>query len=239
MYLLNLTIKFKDNNENIYYSTKYLSDKTLVTRNIMNDLETGVIKNVTSTNGGYPYEITFELLTSDETTSGLRKLKILKNVIEYGKFNETENKFITSDVSYYKKELDKSLITETPIINIEDNTFSVRIPISSMYIDETYDIVLLASSVGKEDIINWLAPFEDENDERFFHGISYETTIKTIKFVDYIDTSKASIKCDVSEFENGGIIAWLEDDKTTLYIGSKTVIYSYNLAYYFNGMTAV
>ena len=50
-----------------------------------------------------------------------------------------------------------------------------------------------------------------------------------------IPTSNASIKWDVSEFENGGIIAWLEDNKTTLYIGSKTVIYSNNLAYYFVG----
>ena len=36
--LTNLVLKFKDVNEETYYETKYLKDKTLITRNIMNDL---------------------------------------------------------------------------------------------------------------------------------------------------------------------------------------------------------
>ena len=38
-YLLNLTYKFKDKSEDIYYSTTMLSDKINITKNIMNDLE--------------------------------------------------------------------------------------------------------------------------------------------------------------------------------------------------------
>ena len=39
MYLLNLTIKFKDTNEEIYYSAQYFKDRNLVVRNIMDDLD--------------------------------------------------------------------------------------------------------------------------------------------------------------------------------------------------------
>ena len=42
-YLMNLTYKFKNTNEDIYQSTIYLKDKVSVTKNIMNDLEKSTI----------------------------------------------------------------------------------------------------------------------------------------------------------------------------------------------------
>ena len=36
-YLLNLTYRFKDTNEDLYHSTVFLNDKILITKNIMQD----------------------------------------------------------------------------------------------------------------------------------------------------------------------------------------------------------
>ena len=80
MYLLNLTLKFKDTNEDIYYSAKYLKDKNLITRNIMNDLEKNII-NVSGMNKTNK-ELTFEVKEDDGNTK-TRKLIINNNTITY------------------------------------------------------------------------------------------------------------------------------------------------------------
>ena len=150
MYLLNLAIKFKNTNEDIYYSAKYLSDKNLITRNIMNDLDRGIIKEIANktTNGTYPYIITFKLFI-DETTED-RMLRITPTEIEYGKVED--GIFITTDVSYYKKTFETSLTIDKPIITIEDDILSLRIPIKSIYTDEVYDLILMSPSVKLEEV---------------------------------------------------------------------------------------
>ena len=46
-YLLNLTYKFKDKNEDVLYTKKMLSDKINITKNIMNDLNNRTVTSVT------------------------------------------------------------------------------------------------------------------------------------------------------------------------------------------------
>ena len=144
MYLLNLSLKFKDTNEDIYYSAKYLKDKNLITRNIMNDLEKNII-NVSGMNKTNK-ELTFEVKEDDGNTK-TRKLIINNNTIEYGYYNNSTTEFVKEDNSYYKKELEQSLI----IGNIENcslanNYFCIKIPITSMYDDKSYDIKLFSSN---------------------------------------------------------------------------------------------
>lgn len=146
MYLLNLTLKFKDTNEDIYYSAKYLKDKNLITRNIMSDLEINTI-DVSSINKSAK-ELTFDvyILKEDgDSTRETRKLKISGNTIEYGKYNTN---FVKGDRSYYKKELEQSLIIgDISECSLENNYFCIQIPISSMYDDKTYDIKILSNNV--------------------------------------------------------------------------------------------
>jgi len=148
MYLLNLTLKFKDTNEDIYYSAKYLKDKNLITRNIMSDLEKNIV-DVSSINKSAK-ELTFDvyiLKENGDSTRETRKLKISGNTIEYGKFNTN---FVKGDRSYYKKELEQSLIIgdmSDEFCSLENNYFCFQIPISSMYDDKNYGITILSNNV--------------------------------------------------------------------------------------------
>ena len=75
MYLLNLTIKFKDTNDEIYYSAKYFKDRNLITRNIMNDIERGKVSNVTLSSNVLSFKLT--ILKDDGTTvEEVRNLKL-------------------------------------------------------------------------------------------------------------------------------------------------------------------
>lgn len=148
MYLLNLTLKFKDTNEDIYYSAKYLKDKNLITRNIMEDISRGIIEDIQHEAGENVIKFTI-YIDDQEEKKEYRKLLIFNDSgfgIEYGKINESGD-FEKSDVSYYKKKLEQSLIIDPNDIDIESdataNMFNIQIPINSLYTDETYNITIL------------------------------------------------------------------------------------------------
>lgn len=104
-YLLNLTYKFKDKNEDVYYSTTMLADKINITKNIMNDLVEKKVESRTSSITGDSYSITLEL---DDGTS--RKILIDKNkkTITYGLIDASDN-FDKTNSSYYTKKLENYL----------------------------------------------------------------------------------------------------------------------------------
>ena len=137
-YLMNLTYKFKNTNEDIYQSTIYLKDKISITKNIMNDLEKGKIiaYNIPKNN---TLDLTIEL--NNETPPQQRRLEIdSNNKIIYGKWDGED--YIKNDVSYYEKSLDESLIVGTPEITTEGDYFSISIPVESIYGENNYDIKL-------------------------------------------------------------------------------------------------
>ena len=155
IYLLNLTIKFKDTNEEIYYSARYLKDKNLITMNIMEDLDRGIIKEIEHIPGSY--EIKFKIYIDGlETNEETRKLLMHNDEsgfsIEYGSLDESGN-FNKTDESYYKKTLEKSLMIDINNIKINtnstENIFNIKIPINSMYTKEKYDIIILGKSYGE------------------------------------------------------------------------------------------
>ena len=155
IYLLNLTIKFKDTNEEIYYSARYLKDKNLITMNIMEDLDRGIIKEIEHIPGSY--EIKFKIYIDGlETNEETRKLLMHNDEsgfsIEYGSLDESGN-FNKTDESYYKKTLEKSLMIDITNIKINtnstENIFNIKIPINSMYTKEKYDIIILGKSYGE------------------------------------------------------------------------------------------
>ena len=155
-YLLNLTYKFKDKSEDIYYSTTMLSDKINITKNIMNDLEKISDKNSVTLakdpdNNPHTYTITIE--GEDDKNSAIisRIIKVSKDAItqqwqiEYGSFQN--GAFVTNDKSYYKKVLDKSFEVSNVTCGEDDgkNAYKIIIKINSLYINDSNDIILFVN----------------------------------------------------------------------------------------------
>lgn len=147
-YLLNLTYKFKNTDQDIYQSIISISDKNLITKNIMNDIENEAILDITCEE----QEITEEnvscnwidiIIKSETETQIVKRLMLDKNdnntILKYGKY---ETNYITNDVSYYEKEIDNS--TMVGKINIYTGQYSknIEIPIESIYGNESYNIKL-------------------------------------------------------------------------------------------------
>lgn len=147
IYLLNLTIQFKNKNEDIYQSIGYSADKIETTKNIMNDLENLTITEITVQDNNVDLDV-----IEKNNVASHRKLTIT-NVnqtitITYGKYKN--NTFDQNDVSYYQKTLQKSLLFKSiDINNSNENTVTIEINLESMYTNEDYSIKLLASATGK------------------------------------------------------------------------------------------
>lgn len=146
-YLLNLTYKFKNKNEDVYNSVTLYSEKINITKNIMNDLEGKTISEIISDEN----IITFKLTNSNNITE-TRKLMIDKSTstIEYGKLTET-GIFETTNISYYEKKLaDTTEIGDITIKQINPTDIaegvSVQIPIKSIYSDKDYTIRLMLAN---------------------------------------------------------------------------------------------
>ena len=154
-YLLNLTYKFKDKSEDIYYSTTMLSDKINITKNIMNDLEKISDKNSVTLakdtdNNTYTYTITIEG-KDDKNIEISRIIKVSKDAttqqwqIEYGS-SFANGMFVTNnDKSYYKKVLDKSFEVSDVNYNKTDNPYKIIIKINSLYTNDSNDIILFVN----------------------------------------------------------------------------------------------
>lgn len=150
-YLLNLTYKFKDKSEDIYYSTTMLSDKINITKNIMNDLEKISDKNlgnlVKGTDNTYTITINGQ---ADKNHFISRTIKVSKNSttqqweIEYGSISDGNN-FDTVDKSYYKKVLDKSFEVSDVNNSENDNAYNITIKINSLYTNDSNDIILFVN----------------------------------------------------------------------------------------------
>lgn len=149
-YLINLTYKFKDKNEDVYYSTVMLSDKVNITKNIMNDLKQYNINSVSQTTNGTTKVITFNASVSrdgsEETVTKI--LSVEKSKVEYGRFKN--NNFV-HDKSYYKKDISKgSEITGVDVKKEEEEGYYfIVIKISSLYTNDNEDIKLLINKHAK------------------------------------------------------------------------------------------
>ena len=155
-YLLNLTYKFKDKSEDIYYSTTMLSDKINITKNIMNDLEKISDKNSVTLvqgtdNNTYTYTITIKG-KDDKSIEISRIIKVSKDAttqqwqIEYGSFQN--GAFVTNDKSYYKKALDKSFeVSNVSCESIQNDAYAYKIiiKINSLYTNDSNDIILFVN----------------------------------------------------------------------------------------------
>ena len=142
-YLLNLTYKFKNMNEDIYESSLFMKDKIVITKNIMNDLDRGIITGITPSSDNK--QIDFKIQMNENNQEESRRLTIKDKTITYGKI-EGEN-FNTNDKSYYQKTIDDFLTIKKIEVSdeiTENNYITMKIEIESIYDDENYDIKLFA-----------------------------------------------------------------------------------------------
>ena len=114
----------------------------------MNDIERGVVSNVTLSSNVLSFKLT--ILKDDGTTvDEMRNLKLdtTNKVIYYGKYN---GGFVTGDVSYYTKKLESSLNIGNMenCSNLTNGYFCVKIPIDALYSSENYDVKLFSSNIN-------------------------------------------------------------------------------------------
>ena len=140
IYLTNLLLKYKDINEDLFYSTKYIKDKNLITRNIMSDLENGYIIDVSKNGNIIDFDV--ELLKGNEIIFEKKRLEIDKEnkKVRYGKINEVNGMFDKSNFSYYEKEIESSLMIGDIFFEEKEESARFQVPITSMYSDENYDL---------------------------------------------------------------------------------------------------
>lgn len=144
-YLLDLTYQFKDKDNDIYQSIIYLNDKNMITKNIMNDLKRGNIGSLIS--GTNYVDFYLIMLDNNKIIKEKRKLEIVHKddgvTILYGL--HIDGKYVKSDVSYYEKDISKSLIVGDIKVDINENNVGIKIPMQSLYEDEKYDIKLFSA----------------------------------------------------------------------------------------------
>lgn len=149
-YLLNLTYKFKDKNEDMYQSYFFMSDKVLLTKNIMSDLEKGIVVGIYEKEDNY---IIFDFLIDKEEITK-RKLLVEENKISYGKVmmdDMGDYIFDKDDISYYEKELHNYLVLDD-INYIIEEYLNIEIPVKSIYSDIDYGIKMAAKRKFKFDV---------------------------------------------------------------------------------------
>lgn len=156
-YLLNLTYKFKNTDQDIYQSIFSISDRNIITKNIMNDMEEGTISNINYTpvdTTSIQFNITKNITNTDTTETTTitepRRLSIDKSngtILKYGKY--TSGVYDTKDVSYYEKKISNSMIVDKMniVVDNENKILTILIPITSIYGDEKYDIKLFISNL--------------------------------------------------------------------------------------------
>lgn len=159
-YLLNLTYKFKNINEDIYQSVYYGNDKMLITKNIMSDLEKGTVTDIQESADGQTIEFSLYI---QNTRIEKRKLMVTKvdgkTKIQYGKITMVDGVYIfdKTNISYYEKDLETTLIVGDlemikTIGGTATNGLAITIPIHSIYDDKDYSIKLFANRLARLDL---------------------------------------------------------------------------------------
>ena len=159
--MINLVLSFKNKNEDIYYEAKYLKDKNLITRNIMDDLNNAVVTevDVITTNNNiqeFNFWIIRDYISTIGENSGKRTIKIIKNdngttTIKYE--IPTDSKDSTkANVVNYEKTIEPSLVVGNMHYKDENGIFNIVIPVNSIYTDESYNINLVTKRVYSLDM---------------------------------------------------------------------------------------
>lgn len=139
-YLLNLTYRFKDLDEDIYQSYLYTQNKNLIVKNVMNDLEDKTIIDIVpmQSTDDYSY-VDFKLDNNEYRRVKLEK-KDGKWTFYYGKIEELNKLYDKMDLSYYERTFEQILSVGKMDVKPLNEIVTFKIPISSVYDDKDYSI---------------------------------------------------------------------------------------------------
>lgn len=155
-YLLNLTYRFKDLDEDVYQSYFYTQDKNLIVKNVMNDLKEKSIVEVGELVTGADNSQYVDFKDSDNTYLRIM-LKKSEGITTfyYGKIIvdgelELENipqdvGYNKNDVSYYERTFEQILTIGDIDVQRSNSIVTFKIPISSVYDDKDYSIKFFAN----------------------------------------------------------------------------------------------
>ncbi len=139
-YLLNLTYQFKNKNEDIYESITYSSDKALITKNIMNDLD----KYKTGETSFSCQKDNEAHLVNAQNGVLLKVLQVVKKesnyYINYGKKSSSDDTPFILDESYYTKKIPSSMVFQK--LECSEDAHSLKVKMKSIYSEDNYDIKL-------------------------------------------------------------------------------------------------
>jgi hypothetical protein len=104
-----ITINLKNKEEDLSYQVGYNTDKALITKEVMDDVNSYEVKNVVvSTSGcnGSCIDITYNDTTGTEVVKRIEFSKS-ERIFRYGELNSSKNGW--KDSNYFEKEFDKTL----------------------------------------------------------------------------------------------------------------------------------
>ena len=194
--LINLILKLKNTNEDLYNETNILNDKISITKNIMDDIKNYNLIELDEEKIESKRIITIKL--EDEEENQIEKrLEITNNLIEYGDYTNTGFK---KNRSYYKKEIKNSTEIGEVTTEKKNDTLSLKIPISSIYSKKKYDIMLLFKVKNKpvlstlQEVVNNEKICKDEYKEDITKIIIEQRTSPIEESIEYVLSEDEKIK---------------------------------------------
>lgn len=154
-YLLNLTYRFKDLDEDVYQSYLYVQDKNLIVKNVMNDLEKRSIVEVGEVKRD---ENNYQYVDFKDSDNKFIRVKLVKEdegtTFYYGEIDtgvEAINEipqdvaYKTAEISYYQRTFEQILTVGDMAIDKSASVVTFKIPISSVYDDKDYSVKFFCS----------------------------------------------------------------------------------------------
>ena len=149
-FLMEITIKIKNINEDYYIKTKLETDKVLMTREIMKDINSMYVTNITTHEDVDNKFIIFTFDTGDTKMMKLSK-DGSKTIFKYGESVDEENQFTFKEENdVYTKTVDENLTLGNIDITNDSDILTLKTPATNMYLEQDYGLDLAVSYKNNE-----------------------------------------------------------------------------------------
>lgn len=154
IFLQQITVMLKNKEEDFHYTTVFSSDKALMTKEVMDDVNDYKVVNVnligSSCEPGYNcVDITYKISDTNEQIKRLA-ISIADKKFKYGVIKENSGVWNWDTSSYvYEKNFDDSLTLSWELSpTLENKIFKLKLSAKTMYSDEDYGIYLVIPIAG-------------------------------------------------------------------------------------------
>ena len=137
-YIINMTIKLKTENTDMYEEQIYISTSTYIKENIMNDLQFSKVSEVEQQTNDIIITLSDNSKRKIHYDPSLKKIMYC-TIVETG----TTCKPHQTDKAFFMKKIDNSLNIGTFNVESDANSNVVKIPLNSPFTEKSYDIKLM------------------------------------------------------------------------------------------------